>query len=133
MPHPDYTITHEIGERLFQVLFVKTDHQFQHLEALLQGLHAKVNEMKTEISDLRAKVDSDNAQIKTALSNIAADEARQAQQIADLIAQVGAGAPLDQADLDNLKAIGDTSASTAAALQQVADSIPEPTPPPVEG
>lgn len=129
----DRTITHEIGERLARVLTNNDHHhQLNRMEHLLHTLHEKVNQMKQEIADLRAKVDTDNAAMKAALSNIAADEQRQAAQIAELLARIEAGSALDQADLDNLSAISTAIGETATALQAVADSIPEPLPP-VEG
>jgi hypothetical protein len=69
-------------------------------------------------ADIKASLDA----VSTGLDNIVADEAKQAQSIADLQAQLAAGSPITAADL---QALADQAAALASRTQGVADAIPD--------
>jgi capsule polysaccharide export protein KpsE/RkpR len=124
------TTVYEIGANLLRALVGQHSLQYTQIEALMNALNGKVNDMNDQIKALRDKVSADNNQIKAGLANIAADEAGLAQKISDLQAQVAAGQPLTQEDVDNLAAIGTMADDLATATKAVADSVPDAPPAP---
>jgi hypothetical protein len=80
--------------------------------SLLLALLVKVNRLMAKEQDLQDALD----QIKAGVAAVAAKLAAQAQMIADLQAQVAAGTPVTQDQLDALKAEADTIVTALAPL-----------------
>lgn len=125
------TLLHRIAAWLV-ALFAPCDFTALHrsltaMSETLETLQQKLSDNTAAITGLQTTVDTVQAAAVVAFADLSA-------QISDLQAQLGAGTPVSQADLDALGANLDTQAAALAAVtQDVTDTpippVSAPTPP----